>query len=337
MLPGQFQPFDYPLPTSAREWDANKADLRAKLRRLFGDLPPLFTPQPEMVKKEEKEGYTLEKLQFDNGAGHTIYGYLVTPAGRSQPGPAILYHHYHGGEYDNGKEEILHKWPVNTPPAEAFAKAGYVVLAIDAYGFGERQHQGPAGAKESGSSTESALFKMFIWQGKTLWGMMVRDDMLALNYLLSRTDLVVPERIGATGMSMGSTRTWWLAALDERIKAAVCVCCLTRYQNLIRRGEINQHGIYYFVPDLLREGVDMEAVVGLIAPRPLLTLTGDQDDGSPVDGVNRINQFAEQLYGLYNQGDHFHGKVYPGVAHKYTPDMWKETFAWFQRFLKEPK
>ncbi len=334
MLPGNFQPFTYPLPAMAEDWEREKPNLRAKLRRLLGDLPRMFTPKPLTVNVEELEGYTLKKIQFDNGAGDMVYGYLVIPAGRTEPGPAILYHHYHGGEYDNGKEEILKQYPVDSSPAVTLAKEGYVVLAIDAYAFGERQHQGPAGERESGSRTESALFKTFIWQGKTMWGMMVRDDMLALNYLLSLTDIVDPERVGATGMSMGSTRTWWLAALDERIKVSVCVCCLTRYQNLIRHGDVNEHGIYYYVPNLLEEGIDMEAVVGLIAPRPLMTQTGDQDAGSPIDGVKQINEFAEKVYNLYGKSDLFQGVIYPGVGHKYTPEMWQKTLNWFRMHLK---
>ena len=150
----------------------------------------------------------------------------------------------------------------------ALVRAGYVVLCIDAYAFGERRFQGPAGKREEGAATEWALAKTFLWEGRTLWGMIVRDDVLALNYLASRPE-VNPARIGAMGMSMGSTRTWWIAALDDRIKAAVSVSCLTRYQDLIHTGWVNGHGIYYFVPGMLHEKIDAESVVGLIAPRPL--------------------------------------------------------------------
>ncbi len=69
------------------------------------------------------------------------------------------------------------------------------------------------------------------------------------------------------GMSMGSTRTWWAAALDDRIKVAISVACLTRYQNLILHGNIMGHSIYYFVPGVLKAKIDTEAIVGLIAPR----------------------------------------------------------------------
>jgi hypothetical protein len=134
-------------------------------------------------------------------------------------------------------------------------------------------------------------------------------------------------------MSMGSTRTWWAAALDERIKVAVSVACLTRYQNLIAHGEVRQHGIYYYVPNMLKEKIDAESVIGLIAPRPHLTLTGDKDGGSPADGVRVINAFEEYLYKLYGRAKNFRGVLYKGVGHEYTPEMWEETLNWLRKHL----
>jgi len=131
---------------------------------------------------------------------------------------------------------------------------------------------------------------------------------------------------------MGSTRTWWLAALDERIAAAVCVACLTRYEELVRHRALRRHGIYYFVPDLLR-AFDTEAIVSLIAPRPLLTLTGGRDPGSPRDGVERVNRFCRDVYRLYGRPDAFAATVYPRVGHKFTPTMWRRMVAWFDANL----
>jgi hypothetical protein len=261
----------------------------------------------------------------------------MVPAGGGKR-PAVLYHHYHGNRYGQGKEEVLIKafahWPGGHGliTGEELVRAGYLVLCIDAYGFGERQAQGPAGEEEKGAAAEASLFKTFAWQGRTLWGMMVRDDLLALEYLATRPE-VDPQRIAAMGMSMGSTRTWWAAALDERIQVAVSVACLTRYQNLIAKGHLRYHGIYYYVPNMLREKIDTESVVGLIAPRQHLTLTGTDDCGSPVDGVRIINGFQERLYGLYGRPDRFRGVVYPGVAHVYTPEMWEETLRWLAKHV----
>lgn len=337
LLKGNFPMFDVPRPPSAEAWEKQKPKLRTALGRLLGDLPPQFTPIVGIDRREARDGFTVEHFTFDNGVGDTVYGYALLPAGGPQRRPAILYHHYHGDRYAQGKEELFIKAfsPMGGNPMLSgveLARAGYVVMCIDAYGFGERRFQGPAGREEDGKTTEASLFKTFLWQGKTLWGMIVRDDLLALNYLVTRPE-VDPQRIAAMGMSMGSTRTWWAAALDDRIKVSVNVACLTRYQDLIAEGSLRCHGIYYYVPGVLRERIDTEAIVGLIAPRPLLTLTGDRDAGSPIDGVRKINAFQEHLYRLYGREDDFRGVVYPGAGHVYTPEMWQETLRWLRKHI----
>jgi dienelactone hydrolase len=333
-LNGGFTSFQTPLPRSVQSWEKRRAELRKKLRRLLGDLPELFVPEVTVQERQSRDGYELERFTFDNGVGDTVYGYVLIPSGHKGRGPAILYHHYHGGKYKQGKEEVISKAfsKLDFATGEALVRQGYVVLCIDAYAFGERRFQGPAGKREEGGRTETSLFKMFLWEGRTLWGMMVRDDLLALNYLVSRPE-VDAKRIAAMGMSMGSTRTWWAAALDERIKVAVSVACLTRYQNLIAHGEVRQHGIYYYVPNMLKEKIDTESVIGLIAPRPHLTLTGDKDGGSPADGVRIINGFEEDLYKLYGKAENFRGLLYEGVGHEYTPEMWEETLKWLRKHL----
>lgn len=333
-LKGGFEAFTTPRPATADEWELRKTKLRTTLKRLLGETPPLFTPEVTIHKREAKDGYTLERFTFDNGIGDTVYGYMLIPAGHKGRSPAILYNHYHAAKYKLGKEELLTKeFPqLDFATGEELTRKGYIVQAIDAYSFGERRFQGPAGRNEEGAETESSLFKTFLWEGRTLWGMIVRDDLLALNYLVSRPE-VDPDRIAAMGMSMGSTRTWWAAALDERIKVAVSVACLTRYQNLIARGSVREHGIYYYVPNMLAERIDTESVVGLIAPRPHLTLMGDQDEGSPADGVWTINAFQQDLYECYGKEQNFRGVLYSGIGHTYTPEMWAETLRWLETHL----
>jgi fermentation-respiration switch protein FrsA (DUF1100 family) len=132
---------------------------------------------------------------------------------------------------------------------------------------------------------------------------------------------------------MGATRTWWLLALDERLKAGVAICCLTRYQNLIATEELKAHGIYYFVPGLLNH-FDTEAVVALAAPRPLLFQSGELDAGSPIAGIRAIEAKVARLYRLHGKPDQFQSLIYPGVGHVYTPEMWDRTVAWLEQYLK---
>ncbi len=173
--------------------------------------------------------------------------------------------------------------------------------------------------------------KFNLWVGRSLWGMIVRDDLMALDYLCARPE-VDKNRIGVTGISMGATRTWWIMALDERPKTSVAVGCLTRYQNLIAHEGLKYHGIYYFVPNVLRH-FDTEAVISLVAPRPMLFMTGDQDAGSPVDGIRTIEAKARPAWQLYGKENEFQNIVYPGVGHVYLPEMWEKMVAWMGTHL----
>jgi dienelactone hydrolase len=166
--------------------------------------------------------------------------------------------------------------------------------------------------------------------------MIVRDDLTALDYLCSRPE-VDAARIGVTGISMGSTRSWWIMALDDRPRAAVCVACMTRYEELIRAGMLKAHGIYYFVPGMLKH-FDTEAVIAIAAPRPMLFMTGDQDGGSPIEGVKHLGKIVSQVYALHGADSlqRFENTIYPGIGHVYLPEMWDKTVKWLDRWVKAP-
>ncbi len=320
-------------PQSLEAWKSQRQNIRETLWQLLGKLPPRpKVPQVKTLSRDDRGDFLVEKFSFDNSAAATVPGYLLIPTKLSGKAPGILFCHWHGGEYEIGKDELFQARHTPEAPGPALAKRGFVVLGIDAYCFGERNGQGPGGPEEKGSAGEMSASKFNLWVGRTLWGMILRDDLMALDYLASRPE-VDSDRLGVTGISMGATRTWWLMALDERLKTGVAVACLTRYQNLIRNQELKAHGIYYFVPGLLNH-FDTEAVVALIAPRPVLFQTGDQDGGSPVDGVRAIESAVRPVYQLYDKEQDFQSLIYPGLGHVYTREMWDKTLGWFDQKLK---
>lgn len=326
-------PARFAAPATKAQWEKQRLQIRATLGELLGKLPPRpKAPTAKTVSREDKGDFVVEKFTFDNLAGATVPGYLLLPKHREGRSPGILFCHWHGGEYEIGKEELFQSRHTPEAAGPALARRGFVVLGIDAYCFGERNGQGPGGPEEKGSAGEMTASKFNLWVGRSLWGMILRDDLMACDYLASRAE-VDPERLGVTGISMGATRSWWLMALDERIKTGVAVACLTRYENLIQHEQLKAHGIYYFVPGLLRN-FDTEAIVSLIAPRPVLFQTGDQDAGSPVDGVHAIESAVRPVYELYGKTGHFESIVYPGLGHVYTQEMWDKTLAWLTRDLK---
>ncbi len=320
-------------PASKAGWETRRQEIRGELWELLGRLPPRpKSPKVETIAREDRGDYVVEKFQFDNGAGAMVPGYLLLPKNGPTRKPAILYSHWHGGEYDIGKEELFQARHTPEPPGPALAKRGYVVLCIDAYCFGERNGRGPGRRGEKDYRAEETASKFNLWVGRTFWGMLLRDDLMALDYLASRPE-VDPGRIAATGMSMGSTRTWWLMALDERIRTGVAIACLTRYQSMIRHEALVEHDIGYFVPNVLNH-FDTEAIIALIAPRPVLFQTGDQDQGSPVDGIREIEAAVRPVYRLYGREDDFQNLIYPGQAHVYTPEMWAKTLQWLDDHLE---
>jgi len=319
--------------TSKAGWEKQRSEIRKTAWDSLGKLPPRpKRPTVKTLSREDKGDYIVEKFEFDNLAGAKVPGYILQPKNPAQKSPSILYCHWHGGQYEIGKEELFQAKHTPEPPGPALARRGYVVLGIDSYCFGERNGRGPGGANDVGNAGELTASKFNLWVGRTLWGMILRDDLMALDYLAGRNE-VDAERIGVMGMSMGATRAWWLMALDERLKAGVPICCLTRYQSIIRNELLKAHGIYYYVPNFLNH-FDTEAVIALIAPRPVLFLDGDQDGTSPVDGIHYIENAVRPVYGLYGKTGEFESIVYPGQGHLYTQEMWEKTLSFLDQKLK---
>src|SRR4030095_8598536 len=97
------------------------------------------------------------------------------------------------------------------------------------------------------------------------------------------------------GISMGSTMAWWVAALDERIKVTVDICCLTDFHTLLAKQGLSGHGVYYYVPSLLKHFTTSQ-INALIAPRPHLALAGLKDNLTPIEGLDIIERELDEVY-----------------------------------------
>ncbi len=265
---------------------AEKTARRQELYALLGDLPARERPlTAETILIEERPEYVLETLLLDLNGLEPVPAYFARPRTAAGRRPTVLFNHSHGGRYEWGKQELVrgNSYLQNPSYAEWLTAQGYNVLAIDHWCFGER----------SGRS-ESETFKQLLWEGRVLWGLMVYDSLRAVDYLLQRPE-VDARRLATVGISMGSTMAWWLAALDERVRVCVDLCCLTDFQALIRQRGLDQHGVYYYVPGLLKH-FTTAGINSLVAPRPHLSLAGLYDRLTPPEGLAAVDAELQAAY-----------------------------------------
>jgi acetyl esterase/lipase len=303
----------------------NRASAQSETRRrelyaLMGDLPARSRPiGGKKRSEEERDGYLLETWDLDLNGIENVPAYLARPKSASGRLPAVLFNHSHGGGYKIGKLEFVdgRSYLQPVPYARELTGLGYVSLAIDHWVFGERSH-----------TSEPDMFKEMLWNGQVLWGMMVYDSLRAMDFLVQRPD-VDPARIATLGISMGSTMAWWLAALDERVKVTVDICCLTDFQTLIAKKNLSAHGVYYFVPGLLKKFTTAQ-INALIAPRAHLGLAGLQDKLTPIEGLDLIDTELKKVYAEQGHPERWKLLRYD-VGHQETAEGRQEIV----RFLKE--
>jgi hypothetical protein len=130
---------------------------------------------------------------------------------------------------------------------------------------------------------------------------------------------------------MGSTMAWWLAALDERVKVCVDICCLTDFDELMAEDNLKGHGIYYYVPGLLKHFTAAQ-INALIAPRAHLGLAGNLDALTPPKGLDRIDRELRAVYAKAGAPENWK-LVREDVAHTETPSMRREALNWLKEKL----
>jgi dienelactone hydrolase len=302
---------------------SRQAEVRRRILQLIGGLPDYKGPLNATVTKTTKrEGFSIEHVLFESLPRYYVTANLYRP---DQPGrhPAIL---MSMGHWESGKAagQLL---------SSNLARKGFVVLAYDPAGQGERQqaYDARVGRSLIGGPTEQHFTNgaAAILMGQSVARYFVHDGMRAIDYLASRPD-VDPERIGATGCSGGGTQTTYIAALDPRVKAAAVACYMNSFRTLFSGsiGDSEQS-----VPGFLSSGLDQTDYVELFAPKPWLITSTAGDFFTPA-GARQVFEESERWYKLHDVPDRVKWVVGPG-GHG-TPLVVREAiYEWMIRWLRE--
>ncbi|XP_017228590.1 uncharacterized protein LOC108203892 isoform X3 [Daucus carota subsp. sativus] len=197
------------------------------------------------------------------------------------------------------------------PLLEAYASRGYIAVAIDSRYHGERASSPTAYQDALVSAWKTGDTMPFIYD--TVW-----DLIKVADYLTERDD-IDPSRIGITGESLGGMHAWFAAVADTRYSVVVPIIGVQVWDK-IAPGLASQFDAPYTIP--------------IIAPRPLLILTGEKDARCPLQGLRVPQLRAVQAYENAGCPDKFKMIAERGIWHRMTPSMVKETSDWFDRYLR---
>lgn len=306
-------------------WPARQKEMRQQLQRMLGldPWPERGDLHPVITGKVEGDGYVVEKLQFQSLPGLYVTGDLYRPKEVKQPLPTVLYVCGHASVVEEGvsmgnKTHYQHHgvW---------FAQHGYVCLVIDTIELGEihGEHHG----------TYSKGRWWWAERGYTPAGVEAWNGMRALDYLETRPE-VDRTKFGVTGRSGGGAYSWYIAALDERIKVAVPTAGITTLKNHILDGAIEGHCDCMFMVNT--ERWDFDRLAALVAPRPLLIANTDKDPIFPLDGVVDVYNRTRSLYRTLGKEENIGIHIAEG-PHLDTQQLNFGAFNWINRFLKGGK
>jgi pimeloyl-ACP methyl ester carboxylesterase len=327
---------------AARAW---QHELRGVAARCLGmDQFEPCAPRVEHRGREQEQGYVREELLLETEPDVWMPFCLLLPSGAAGPGAerrqgaAVLAPHGHGSAGRlpvAGRREI----PAIAQTIEEhnydygvqLVRRGFAVFCPDARGHGERREETRELSEDSPQFLGSTCHHLSLKGeplGQTVAGMWTWDLMRLLDYALTRPE-VDPDRIGCAGLSGGGLQTLYLAALDERVKAAV----VSGYFYGVKESLLELAGNCDCnrVPGLWLHA-DMGDIGGLIAPRGLFVETGDQDSLNGRSGLANVTSqvaLSGQAYTALGARDQLQHHVFNG------PHRWDGTRAipWLEEQL----
>jgi dienelactone hydrolase len=273
-------------PADVETW---RAAIRTRLELLLGGPPERVPLEVETTESVDCGTYVRERVVFDTERTMSVPAYLLLPHARlhAEPGPAVLAVHGHGP----GKSSICgidHEGPTDDY-AHQLARDGFVVLAPDLRGFGERADWMPADKYHCDWDLVCATMAGIVPLQRNLWDLARSLDVLAAH------PAVDGGRIGAAGLSYGATCTLFLAALDDRVRAAVVSGYLSSWR-AAHTVPWNMCGSQVMAGQL--GAIEHLDVAALVAPRPMLVESGTDDLIFPAAAARRT---VAELAGVYGE------------------------------------
>jgi cephalosporin-C deacetylase-like acetyl esterase len=323
----------------AAKWDQERAKLhspaniesrnrfvREKFREMVHGFPERNPLEPVVVARHERSDYRFENVMFQSRPDFWVTGNLYIPKNGAGPFPGVI---SPCGHYPLSRME-----PEYQAVYINLVKAGFVVLAYDPIGQGERRQYWNPQTNQTEVATASTYEhsmpgQVLLLMGEDLTHYRIWDGMRAIDYLETRPE-VDKNRIACAGHSGGGTLTLFISALDERVKCAVVNEGGTGHRWPVQFSPGSRVGPSDVEQNLFPaaiHGADQCDLHVAIAPRPLLAL---------IENYNpRFDRAAEHIRTRYQQLG-VPEKFATGEAtdpHAWTPKLRIATTDWLSRWM----
>ena len=284
---------------------------RSKLRMLLGVTEQAHTPAVRKIREDARDKVIRETLVLTAADGQELPAFLLRPAVNGKRRAAVLVIPGHSRGIVNTAGIIDDYHHAN---GLALARAGYVVLTVEVRGFGYLARMGAA--PESVDLASHVAWAAMT--GATAIGITVDDARSGLSYLESRSD-VDPARLGVVGFSSGGKAAIYLAAIDDRVRAAVVSGCVSGHAANFR---YSKHDSYEAVPGLA-SFLALSDCIGLFAPRPMLVHWGERDTDTQARcaafNASSLPEFeaAQRIYDVAGAAQSLEKHITPDLGHEF--------------------
>ncbi|MEI6501939.1 MAG: alpha/beta fold hydrolase, partial [Armatimonadota bacterium] len=208
------------------EWQSWRRAFKRAIVKELGPDPEPVPLRPEILERKDMGSYIREKVVFDSDPYNSVPAWVLTPKNLKpeQRVPGILVAHGHG----HGKNTAIDLDADGNPEdtylhgiATRFTERGYVTIAPDWRGFGERSDRDEFVRRPHRDGCNVA-YMAHGYFGFQYLNLQIWDAKRTLDYLQTLPQ-VNPKQLGMIGCSFGGTMTTYVSALDDRIKAAVII------------------------------------------------------------------------------------------------------------------
>ncbi len=299
------------VPSTLSEHRAYRAEVVRRLRLAAGFEPGIVFSkfEPEMKNRRIHERVAIYDVDIETLPGLRLTGNMFFPENFSGKLPALLCPH---GHWKNGRVHHEERGGVIMRCLQ-FARMGFAVFAYDMLGYNDNNDMPHAFGRELKRSAD--LY------GVSSFGLQCANSLRAVDFVASLPE-VDATRIGCTGASGGASQSWFIAALDKRIKAIAPVCMFSSH---FQGGCDCEEG-----PLLRTYGLTNFDILASLAPMPILLPSVDGD-------WTRCNPHYEipllkDVYRLYNAADRIEN-FHCHAVHNYNRNTREHVYAWFAKLF----